>query len=161
MHAISKSYTLPDPAWKRLEWDDDIMAEVTEWMPKSETVALEKFNTLMAYLQTLPKSRETYGIVHFDAHPGNIFMDENNVFTHFDFDDCLYSWYMNDIAIVLFYLISHKTDKLAFTEKFMPVFLKGYAQENMLDPKWLKEIPSEDTTWKQWHKKHPDTKLLR
>jgi hypothetical protein len=27
--------------------------------------------------------------------------------------------------------------------------------------KWLKKIPSKDATWKQWHKKHPDTKLLR
>jgi hypothetical protein len=27
--------------------------------------------------------------------------------------------------------------------------------------KWLKEILSKDTIWKQWQKKHPDTKLLR
>jgi hypothetical protein len=27
--------------------------------------------------------------------------------------------------------------------------------------KWLKTVPAMDTTWEKWHKKHPDTKLLR
>jgi hypothetical protein len=27
--------------------------------------------------------------------------------------------------------------------------------------KWLKTVPARDMTWEKWHKKHPDTKLLR
>jgi amicoumacin kinase len=141
MHAISRTYALSNPAWKRPEWDEDITFEITEWLPKSDTVALERFNTLMTYLQALPKSAETYGIVHFDAHPGNIFMDENNVFTHFDFDDCLYTWYMNDIAMVLFYNIMGGNNNPEFARKFITHFLKGYQEETDLDVSWLKQIP--------------------
>jgi len=27
--------------------------------------------------------------------------------------------------------------------------------------KWLQKITADDTTWEEWNKKHPDTKLLR
>ncbi len=27
--------------------------------------------------------------------------------------------------------------------------------------RWLDEIPSEDTVWKKWKKKHPTTKILK
>ena len=53
-----------------------------------------------------------------------------------------YSWFINDIAIVLFY---HRDGcrKIgpAFTRDFMLHFLQGYHQAYSLDPEWLKEIP--------------------
>ena len=67
--------------------------------------------------------------------------DETGTITLFDFDDCNYSWFVNDIAIVLFYMVVMKEDTPAFTREFMPHFLRGYIQENHLNPKWLKEIP--------------------
>ncbi len=53
----------------------------------------------------------------------------------------MYGWFIYDIAMVLFYAALGKEDMAAFTKTFMGDFLQGYAQENMLDPPWLPEIP--------------------
>ena len=74
-------------------------------------------------------------------------MDGNGKITLFDFDDCVYSWFINDIAIALFY-ISMDAEELgylntaSFTQDFMIHFLQGYRRAYRLDPYWLKEIPT-------------------
>jgi len=88
----------------------------------------------------LPKDRAGYGLIHQDAHGGNFFIKDGAI-TLFDFDDCMYGWFIYDIAMVLFYAALGKEDMAAFTKTFMGDFLQGYAQENMLDPPWLPEIP--------------------
>ena len=141
MHALSKRYVPLNPAWQRPHWDDAIMLDVERHLPASEAVIVERFRTLMSYLEALPRDRESYGLVHFDAHGGNLFIDDTGGITLFDFDDCNYSWFANDIAIVLFYKIVNRADAAALTQEFMSYFLQGYRRENWLDPAWLKEIP--------------------
>lgn len=140
IHALSKQYTPADPAWKRPQWDDAIMLDADKWIP-DQPISLERFWGVMRHLRALSKDHETYGLIHFDAHPGNFFVDANLNITLFDFDDCNYSWYANDIAIVFFYNIMGKNNTPDFAEKFGTHFLRGYAQETRLDPAWLREIP--------------------
>lgn len=146
MHALAVGYHPPDPAWKRPEWDDIEMQFVDRYLPASEIIAHEKYRRLYAYLSSLPKDALAYGLIHQDAHQNNFFMDGEGTLTLFDFDDCAYSWFVSDIAIVLFY-IALDFDELgfatieAFTADFMPHFLRGYREAYTLDPKWLKEIP--------------------
>ncbi|MGB8647563.1 MAG: phosphotransferase [Anaerolineae bacterium] len=141
MHALSKEYQPPNPAWKRPEWDDALMLEVERFVPPAQAQVLERFCDLMEHLEPLPRAAGSYGLIHQDAHAGNFFVDDQGAITLFDFDDCCYSWYMNDIAIVLFYAVTQGTDAAQFTREFMPHFLTGYRRENALDPHWLGEIP--------------------
>jgi Ser/Thr protein kinase RdoA (MazF antagonist) len=141
MHALSKRYVPSNPVWQRPHWDDAIMLDVERHLPASEGLILERFRTLMSYLEAFPRDHESYGLVHFDAHGGNLFIDDTGTITLFDFDDCSYSWFANDIAIVLFYMIVNREDAPALTQEFMSYFLQGYRRENRLDPAWLKEIP--------------------
>jgi Ser/Thr protein kinase RdoA (MazF antagonist) len=141
IHALTKDYQPADPAWKRGEWDSPSNMLVKEWLPPSEALILAEFRDLMNYLHTLPKDRESYGLIHQDAHAGNFYVDENYQITLFDFDDCVYSWFIYDIAMVLFYgLMGHENDP-DYIEYFCRHFLKGYRHENHLDSKWLAEIP--------------------
>jgi Ser/Thr protein kinase RdoA (MazF antagonist) len=68
-------------------------------------------------------------------------VDESGQITLFDFDECAYSWYINEIAILLFYVVMDAEDWPAFTHEFMSHFLLGYVKANPLDAKWLKKIP--------------------
>jgi len=141
MHALSRRYQLADAAWTRPQWDDHIMLDVEDLLPESETLVVERFRSLMKHLGALPKHNNSYGLIHFDAHAGNMFVDDNLTITLFDFDDCNYSWYINDIAIVLFYMAMGANNNPEFVESFMFYFLRGYRQENRLDAHWLVEIP--------------------
>ena len=145
MHALAVNYQ-PLPAWKRPEWDDSTMQFIELYLPEYEVIAHQKYRSVLEHIYTLPKDRDAYGLIHQDAHQNNFFMDENGTLTLFDFDDCVYSWFINDIAIVLFYIAMDAEDlgfptTAAFTEEFMTYFLRGYRQVYTLNNNWLKEIP--------------------
>ncbi len=141
MHTLAENYH-PNPAWKRPEWDDDSMEFVERYLPASESIAKQKYRAICEHLHSLPKDKTCYGLVHQDAHQSNFLMTEDGAITLFDFDDCAYSWFANDIAIVLFYISVEEDDAPAFTQTFMTHFLRGYRQFHALDEKWLKEIPT-------------------
>lgn len=141
MHALTEDYQPSHVAWQRPAWDDPLFQFVERFLPASEVVAHEKHRAVCAHLATLPKDKTTYGLIHQDAHGSNFFVNEAGQLTLFDFDDCAYSWFSNDIAIVLFYIVQDADDPSAFTREFMTHFLRGYCQAYPLEPQWLKEIP--------------------
>jgi Ser/Thr protein kinase RdoA (MazF antagonist) len=142
LHKLTRGYAPPDPSWRRMEWDDPLMLYVDQFLPAGDEEILERYHDLLSHLRSLPRDDDSYGLVHQDAHGGNLFIDDAGRITFFDFDDCAYSWFWNDIAIVLFYAARTSAgDAAAFTEGFLPRFLKGYAEESPVDERWFKEIP--------------------
>ena len=142
LHRLSMDYTPSDPRAIRPQWDDPIMGIEASWMPAGNEIVLQKYQEIEARCRTLPQTREEYGLIHFDVHGGNFFVAPDGSLHLFDFDDCNYSWYANDIAIVLFYLVHRgEEDTAAFTKNFMTHFIRGYQQENLFNPEWLDLIP--------------------
>ncbi len=146
MHALTVDYQ-PVPAWRRPEWNDVSLNFIELYLPKTEVRAHQNFLSLLEHIHALPKDKTSYGLVHQDAHQNNFFMDADGTLTLFDFDDCAYSWFINDIAIVLFYISMDAEelgfkDSASFTHEFMTHFLRGYRQAYRLSPVWLKEIPA-------------------
>jgi Ser/Thr protein kinase RdoA (MazF antagonist) len=141
MHALAKTYRVSNPAWSRYAWDSPENNTAERQMPVRESLALEKYRQVLARLRSLPRTAESYGMIHQDAHPGNFFVDDDYNLTLFDFDDCVYGHFIYDIAMVLFYTSTGEPDPLEHTRRFMPAFLSGYREENRLDPLWLAELP--------------------
>jgi Ser/Thr protein kinase RdoA (MazF antagonist) len=141
MHVLSRDYVPADPVWTRPHWNDPIMLDVERFLPASDGAVVERYRELTAHLDGLPRDVDSYGLIHQDAHGGNMFVDEDGRITLFDFDDCAYSWYANDIAIVLFYAVSVAEDPPAFTWEFMKSFLEGYRNESRIDHAWWEDVP--------------------
>ncbi len=143
MHALSKDFEPSDPRFRRHTWYEDARGFVEEYLLPAETVIIDKYNQLVDYLYTLPQGRDAYGLIHVDAHGGNFFVHEGQI-TLFDFDDCQYSWFANDIAMALFYAISHdcvSEEDLAWARRFLRELMEGYRRENTIDARWLGGIP--------------------
>jgi Ser/Thr protein kinase RdoA (MazF antagonist) len=142
MHALAKDYVPSNPAWKRYTWDSPENNTPDRQLPATETVIRQKYAAVFERLRALPRDRDGYGMIHQDAHTGNLFVDEDYTMTLFDFDDCVYGHFIYDIAMVLFYIAGWGGDDIpGFTGRFMPIFLQGYREHNSLDPRWLPEIP--------------------
>jgi amicoumacin kinase len=141
IHALSKIYRPSNPAWQRPQWDDPINNDVHATLAQEQSLVSRRYRTVFNHLLTLPRQPDSYGLIHQDAHSGNFFVDENGRFTLFDFDDCVYGHFANDLAMVLFYAIINREDGEAFAGTFWPLFWRGYCQENALDERWLAEIP--------------------
>ena len=142
MHALAKTYQPLNMAWKRHAWDDSLNNTPDRQLPQSETLLRQRYQSLYEHLQSLPRDTDSYGLIHQDAHLGNLFVDEDYTMTLFDFDDSVYGHFIYDIAMVLFYIVMWDTnDMTGFTRRFMPTFLQGYREHNQLDPRWLAELP--------------------
>lgn len=141
MHRVTRDYVPADPAWTRPQWDDDEWLFVFRYLPADQEAAHRYHERNLAEIRALPKDRDTYGLVHQDAHGGNFFVDADGGLTFFDFDDCAYTWFANDLAIVLFYAVANAPDRETAARAFLPPFLTGYRRECSLDPAWLQHFP--------------------
>ena len=145
MHTLAVDYQ-PDPALRRPEWSDVSMNFIELYLPSADVGGHQAYQSVLQHINALPKDNSSYGLIHQDAHQNNFLMDADGTLTLFDFDDCAYSWFVSDIAIVLFY-ISMDAEELgfpsvpAFTQEFMTHFLRGYREAYTFDNNWLKEIP--------------------
>jgi Ser/Thr protein kinase RdoA (MazF antagonist) len=141
IHQLSKEYTPSNPAWKRPEWHDPVNLEIDRFLPREDGRIRDIYHQLLAYLRALPVDESGYGLIHQDPHPGNFFVSPEGRITFFDFDDCIYSWYVNDIALVLFYTAMGQDDQSSFITRFLADFLPGYFSQTALDLKWFQEVP--------------------
>lgn len=141
MHRVTRDYRPSEPTWLRPQWDDPMMLDALDFLPSGEEQAHAYFAQTLAAIRSLPKSDDTYGLIHQDAHGGNFFVDDEGRLTFFDFDDCVYSWFANDIAIVLFYAVTGEEEPEAFAQLFLQHFLRGYRTEYTIDPAWLRSFP--------------------
>ncbi len=141
MHKLSMTYEPAVPAWRRPDWDDPIHLEVEQFIPAEDHKIKQLYQDVIEKTRSFPVDRAVYGLIHQDAHRGNFFVDDKGRITFFDFDDSSYSWFVEDIALVLFYAVMGQQDPAGFTAMFLAGFLPGYYSEFDLDPAWFQEIP--------------------
>ncbi|WP_437541113.1 phosphotransferase [Sorangium sp. So ce367] len=143
LHAATKVY-VPPSARRRHAWHEDgDFTRARELLPEDERDPIGgRLERLVAELRALPADRDAFGLVHTDAHFGNVLKDRGAL-TLIDFDDCAYEWFASDLGIVLFYVA---IDPLGpgrppeLLRMFRDRFLDGYARENALSARWLAEM---------------------
>lgn len=140
LHAATRRYEKPSGGERRQHWDE-ALEPYFRHLPGTEPVIWARAEALLARLRRLPTGPEAYGLVHGDLHSGNFHIDGDRL-TVFDFDDSQYNWFMNDIAIALFYAVGRPavTDRPAFATEFMTAFMDGYREHYDLDPAWFDHV---------------------
>ncbi len=142
MHRLSKNYSPKKK--KRIQWfEDDLITNFEKIIPEDQTILKDSLKSLIKSITNIKVHKDNFGLVHYDAHMGNFFV-ENNEIHIFDFDDSQYAHFSSDIAIILFYYSLHfppspEKDKLMIS--FFEEFIKGYITENLLDPEEFLYIP--------------------
>ncbi|HEY8364273.1 MAG TPA: phosphotransferase [Haloplasmataceae bacterium] len=140
MHRVTKEYQ--DEKKRRYRFDEEPIIVMAKEITKDDKF-LTKLNDLVQYLQSLPIDKDSFGLIHNDVHIGNFFV-ENHDLTIFDFDDCIYTHFISDIAIALFYhimFIKNEEERKKRAISFLKPFMNGYKKENYLAPYWLKQLP--------------------
>ena len=145
MHRLTKSFEPSEDRYRRLNWEQDneiVYGFIENGLPADEAqLVKEKYQKLVEEVRALPKDQDNYGLVHFDVHGGNFFLDQGEIHL-FDFDDCMYTWFANDIAMVIYYGTYGFRDNPEELRFQLKQFFVGYAEENEINPAWLDYIPA-------------------
>ncbi|GLX70497.1 phosphotransferase enzyme family protein [Paenibacillus glycanilyticus] len=142
LHELSKLYK---PIAKRHTWEcNEYLIRAKDYLPPELQPILLAIDQLKKQLANLPVNTNNFGLIHGDINVGNFTVKETGEITLFDFDECQYSWYVEDIAIQLYYLLyvygeDSKTERKMQYELFMQHFELGYTEDGRQMPEGWKE----------------------
>jgi Ser/Thr protein kinase RdoA (MazF antagonist) len=107
-------------------------------------IILNLFQDHWDEISTFPRNKDSYGLIHYDFHALNFFVDNQGFITLLDFDDSCYFWFIADIAITLYYSGwgVRNNNRESFTKDFFRAFWTGYYEKHKLNRDWLSYIPN-------------------
>ncbi|KRF06785.1 aminoglycoside phosphotransferase [Paenibacillus sp. Soil766] len=134
IHHATKDYEWSHPAFKRKAWDLEVQLKAEKYLrPDDEMISIIKER--LTKLTSLTKSKDTYGLTHTDFHQSNFYLHNGDIYL-FDFDDCGYTYFINDIGITLCYALLYPfkefENKAEYYKMFFRHFMKGYLKENTI-----------------------------
>lgn len=146
IHQLSKAYV---PVHKRngyfekynMDYIDKLICDSYQELKCAISDRLDAFHKL-------PQDSEVYGLVHFDFSDGNYHVDmETGAITVFDFDNCMYCWYMFDLANLWTHgwgWCMSESDierRKAIMKDYFDTILKGYRSETDVSEELLSRLP--------------------
>lgn len=147
LHAASQEYNTRYPLGVcRPHWFDAPTLRVAQYLPETEPEVILACEDLLKTILALPKNSDIYGLVHGDLHDGNFLVSEGLI-QIFDFDDCEYHWFANDIAVGLFYHMNRFSNHdlpgatTAFAIEYITHLLTSYRRFFEIPEAILEQIP--------------------
>ncbi len=148
MHKLARSYTVPADIARRP--DKDILTLDPAYLSDPDIAsAYRRYVEADARINALAPEQDGYGLCHRDLHHNNFFVHGETI-TAFDFDDCGYDYFVQDIAMAVYYASvlgdwsRPEADPKRVSElanRFLDSFMNGYRREYELDGRWLKHLP--------------------
>jgi Ser/Thr protein kinase RdoA (MazF antagonist) len=146
IHRHGREWTAPRwferPAWdleavvgERPRWGDPCPHDV--WSDSDRDLLLEARNAVRARLRALGTAPDRFGLIHSDLGFENVLVTAGGATIVIDFDDSGPSWYLYELASVLYPL----EDDAHFSE-FADALVAGYRTEAELTSAMLAELPT-------------------
>jgi Ser/Thr protein kinase RdoA (MazF antagonist) len=142
IHSVTPKHQIMRPVF----WESYTpVSETIEFLTKKEDeIIKERMNEVIAEIESLPRSGYSFGLIHNDFHQGNILVNKESLGV-IDFDDCVYGWYAQDIAVSLYHAFWQATaiggSDHSFAFSYLEQFLRGYQKTHGLVPEIIQQIP--------------------
>ena len=146
IHRLSKGYS---PAHRRTDFFSRYgKAYLDALIPDTFANLREAIFQRLDAFRALPADKSAWGLVHFDFSDGNYHIDmETGAITVFDFDNCLYCWYLFDLANLWLHgtgwcrFEKDPEKRMAFMRDYFETVLRGYRTETDVSPALLDQLP--------------------
>lgn len=145
IHKLSKVYK---PEHKRMDFFEKYNRDYIDKLIDNNYSELKRaIAEQLDSFRELPRDGESYGLVHFDFSDGNYHIDmETGNITVFDFDNCMYCWYMFDLANLWVHgwgwcmSESDVGKRKEIMKDYFDAVLKGYRSETELSEELLQKL---------------------
>lgn len=146
IHRLSKLYS---PEHKRSDYFEKYNMDYIDSLIGNKYSKLKNaISELLDTLHKLPKDSEIYGLVHFDFSDGNYHVDmETGDITVFDFDNCMYCWYLYDLANLWTHgwgwcrFESNTERRKEIMADYFHSIINGYHSETDISEEFLQKLP--------------------
>jgi len=143
LHRLGKSFETKNE-YNYKNWDEISKGKFVEYLPHDERNLVEVYKSLRALFNSYEINDNNYGLVHYDIHHENYYLrgsSEKIILS--DFEMTCRSWYINDISIILYYILNSTPQEKhkIISELFLNAFFKGYRKEFSIDESEKKKIP--------------------
>ncbi len=137
LHILSTEYSPKNRKWTYhdvLLWIGKVLEEYHT--PNKMQKELDK---VWQALNKLPQTSDTFGLIHYDFEPDNVFWDENNQHcTAIDFEDSMYHFFLVDLEQALDTLLENiPTDRQLNAKN---TFLRGYQSIKTLESNYTEKL---------------------
>lgn len=137
LHCLSADFEPKCRKWEfdgALAWAEEVLREYA-----APEKMLAEAGSVGAELARLPRNRESYGLVHYDFEPDNVFWhEESGVCASIDYEDGMYHFFLLDVEQALDAIGDCLSgDALARGKER---FLSGYRTEKALDPDFQDQL---------------------
>lgn len=146
IHKLSKVY---HPVHKRHSFFEKYNMDYIDSLIGNQYADLKR--AIAEHLSTfheLPENEEAYGLIHFDFSDGNYHIDmETGEITVFDFDNCMYCWYLFDLANLWVHgwgwcmSEADPEKRKEIMADYFDAILNGYRSETDVSEKLLQKLP--------------------
>lgn len=145
IHELSKKFS---PTYRRKKYFDKYNMEyINSLIPDTYATLKTAIYERLNIFQTLPVQEDCFGLVHFDFSDGNYHIDmETGNITIFDFDNCMYCWYMFDLAnlwvhgVGWYQFENDITKRKIGMEQYFSTILEGYRSETDVSNKLINQL---------------------
>lgn len=145
IHKLSQEY---EPSHKRMSYFDKYNMEyIEELIPDTYGELKKVIAKRIEEFRKLPVNDDVFGMVHFDYCDGNYHVDmSSGDITVFDFDNCIFCWYMFDLAHTWTHGIGwcqfepDPKKRVAFMEHYFDTVLEGYRSETDVSEDMLSKL---------------------
>ncbi|WP_162178672.1 phosphotransferase enzyme family protein [Deinococcus marmoris] len=137
LHVLARRY-IPDPHLpRRRPWHTEPMLDLRR-LPPGLDEQRRRGQTLIERVKAWTRTPENYGLIQSDLHGDNLHWDGQTLYA-FDFDDCEFHFFLNDLAVSLHsvaQLVPPGEDAAAFCQRFLEIYLPAYQEVCPLPPEW-------------------------
>lgn len=146
LHKLTANYS-GNITRSEFQWDNDAYS----WRGDNEILDEDVRHSerrLLNEIHSLPITTDVYGIVHYDIHIDNFFVEHNKI-KLFDFYDCQFNWYAADIGSAIFFMVQKgagpltyksEQERTEFAQAYITSYLKGYLTTNTISKFWINKL---------------------
>lgn len=146
IHRLSKGFR---PVHRRPSYFDKYnMQYIGRLIPEDYAALRQAIARRLDAFRLLPQDESCFGLVHFDFSDGNYHIDmETGRLTVFDFDNCMYCWYLFDLANLWTHGEGWCRDardaaaRMAYMKRYFDTILAGYRSETEVSEALLARLP--------------------
>jgi Ser/Thr protein kinase RdoA (MazF antagonist) len=122
----------------RRTWcEESVVRDFHILVPGSEEIVHRAFDRVRSEIEALPRSRESYGLIHADLNQANFLLGSPGL-KIFDFDDACFSWFAYDLIVPFYHF---PKDRLAGASAAFRSLVRGYERVREFERDWLESFP--------------------